>query len=161
MDNPMLPPGLDRRLLSRRLSAPGKKAARKFVPQNPAQPIDKSRFGRENPRKSKEIQPSKVWVFEAKQPRPKKTQTDRTDQRRRPLPRRSLSDSSPEQSAPKEARSGRADANATTLLRPCHRNVAAYQLRRTSFVTLGLSVRRASTHSETLPTQRRSAGGSP
>ena len=37
----------------------------------------------------------------------------------------------------------------------------AYRLRRTSFVTLRLSVRRALTHSGTLPTQRRSAGGSP
>jgi hypothetical protein len=40
------------------------------------QPIDKSRFGRENPRKSKEIQPSDRGAFAAKQPRGKKNQMD-------------------------------------------------------------------------------------
>jgi hypothetical protein len=40
------------------------------------QPIDKSRFGRENPRKSKEIQPSDRGAFAAKQARAKKTQMD-------------------------------------------------------------------------------------
>jgi hypothetical protein len=32
------------------------KGARNFCAEDPAQPIEKSRFGRENPRKSKEIQ---------------------------------------------------------------------------------------------------------
>jgi hypothetical protein len=31
---------------------------KKLSAENPAQPIDKSRFGRENPRKSKEFQPT-------------------------------------------------------------------------------------------------------
>jgi hypothetical protein len=34
------------------------RAQEKPSAKNPAQPIDKSRFGRENPRKSKEFQPS-------------------------------------------------------------------------------------------------------
>jgi hypothetical protein len=35
------------------------RAQEKAFAENPAQPIDKSRFGRENPRKSKEFQPPK------------------------------------------------------------------------------------------------------
>jgi hypothetical protein len=55
MNNPALPKGLDRR------SRPGfspQEGHENFSAENPAQPIDKSRFGRENPRKSKEFQPS-------------------------------------------------------------------------------------------------------
>jgi hypothetical protein len=51
-------------------------AEKNSFPLLAAQPIDKSRFGRENPRKSKEIQPSDRGAFAAKQPRGKKTQMD-------------------------------------------------------------------------------------
>jgi hypothetical protein len=44
-----------------------------------AQPIDKARFGREIPRKSKETQPSKSLILAAKRPRPRKSKrVDRT-----------------------------------------------------------------------------------
>jgi hypothetical protein len=51
-------------------------AEKNSFPLLAAQPIDKSRFGRENPRKSKEIQPSDREAFAAKQARVKKTQMD-------------------------------------------------------------------------------------
>ena len=50
------------------------KRREKLLRVYPAQPIDKSRFGRENPRKSKEIQPSKSGIFAAKRRGPKKIQ---------------------------------------------------------------------------------------
>jgi hypothetical protein len=67
------------------------------------QPIDKSRFGRENPRKSKEIQPSDRGAFAAKQPRGKKTQTD--DRANVvPLQRRSQKPASSKVKAPQKRR---------------------------------------------------------
>ena len=50
MNNPAPPNGLDSRPF-RLLGEPG--VSKKFFAENRAQPIDKSRFGRENPRKSK------------------------------------------------------------------------------------------------------------
>ena len=54
MNNPALLHGLDRRLPFRRCLPHGK-GARNIFPLEAALPIEKSRFGRENPRKSKEI----------------------------------------------------------------------------------------------------------
>src|ERR1700722_4868772 len=47
--------------------------------ENLVQPIDIYRFGRENPRKSKENQPPKAGVFVGKRGRSKKTQTRSTN----------------------------------------------------------------------------------
>ena len=74
MNNPALPNRLDSRAF-RLLGRAG--GHEKFFAENPAQPIDKSRFGRENPRKSKLFQPPKAGVFAAKWGGAKKTQDDR------------------------------------------------------------------------------------
>jgi hypothetical protein len=57
-DEQFCPPAcLDRRSPIWRFEPPqGRKAPKKLLRVYPAQPMDKSRFGRENPRKSKEIQ---------------------------------------------------------------------------------------------------------
>jgi hypothetical protein len=75
-DEQFCPPAcLDRRSPIWRFEPPqGRKAPKKLLRVYPAQPIDKSRFGRENPRKSKEIQPSKSGIFAAKRRGPKKIQ---------------------------------------------------------------------------------------
>jgi hypothetical protein len=52
------------------------KGARKILPAKSAEPIEKSRFERENPRKSKTIQYPSAGVFAAKRPRAKTIQTD-------------------------------------------------------------------------------------
>ena len=59
---------------------PGKKAREFLSCERSAQPIDKSRFGRENPRKSKEIQHEKTEVSQRKGHPPRKPK--RTDRRR-------------------------------------------------------------------------------
>jgi hypothetical protein len=60
----------------------GVKRPRKFFPEKSVQPIDKSRFGRENPRNSKEIQPPFSGDFTAKEPPTKTIQM--TDKAARP-----------------------------------------------------------------------------
>ncbi len=59
----------------------------------PRNPLKSLEFGRENPRKSKEIQPSWSGVLAAKRPRAKKTQTGQPDQSRGQLLRRRQTDS--------------------------------------------------------------------
>src|SRR5262249_32431820 len=74
--------------------------------------VDKSRFGRENPRKSKEIQPSKVEGFEAKRRGAKKTQTDRsgpTQSRAPQVSRRVRAGQKSAPAPPVTGRSGRCD----------------------------------------------------
>ena len=61
MNNPALPNGLDLRSLAFGFSRQDK-AQEKTSSENAAQPIDITRFGRENPRKSKLFQPSKTGV---------------------------------------------------------------------------------------------------
>src|ERR1700727_2187963 len=82
MKNPALPNGLDLKRPS--ASRAGDGGSKKFSAENPAQPIDIPRFGREDPRKSKEIQGNPTLlkrISEAKWRRFKKTQTDRPDLR--------------------------------------------------------------------------------
>src|SRR5580698_871418 len=55
------------------------KARQSIVERKSRVPLDKSCFGRENPRKSKEIQPQKPGVFRSGTGRPKKTQTGSTN----------------------------------------------------------------------------------
>src|ERR1700722_10708583 len=77
MNNPALPHGSTagaRRGASQRRE----KAREKFFREKAANPIEKSRFGRE---KSKETQPLTSGGFAAKERRAKKTQTDRPDLR--------------------------------------------------------------------------------
>jgi hypothetical protein len=52
----------------------GKREREETFAEKPAQPIEKVRFGRENPRKSKIIQRSQTGVFAAKRAQAKKTQ---------------------------------------------------------------------------------------
>jgi hypothetical protein len=72
MNNPALPNGLD---LTRPFRLLGRAGGHENIfAENRAQPIDKSRFGRRNPRKSKLFQPSETGVFAANWGGAKKTQ---------------------------------------------------------------------------------------
>jgi hypothetical protein len=67
----------DKPRLRARCAAPARKPGiidEIFSAENLAQPVEKVRFGRKNPRKSKEIHLSKTEVLAAKQARTKKTQ---------------------------------------------------------------------------------------
>jgi hypothetical protein len=84
MNNPALPNGLGLKRAFRLFVRA--RTCEKLSAENPAQPIDKFRFGRENPRKSKEIQRSEAGVFSAKQRGAKKIQMTRPDQYDDPRP---------------------------------------------------------------------------
>jgi hypothetical protein len=67
---------MNRRLTVSMAVSRRQKREEKTFPLLSAQPIEKSRFGRENPRKSKEFQPPKSGVFAAKRRGLKKTQIE-------------------------------------------------------------------------------------